>query len=86
MKDEKKHWLDHPRTPDRVLWGLVVVCALLLVGEGVLWLLHFRHGHFGFDARPLFYGAFGFVAFALIVLSGKYLRKLLMRDEDYYDR
>ncbi len=35
---------------------------------------------------PGFYGVFGFVAFALAVLSGWPLGKLLRRPEDYYDR
>lgn len=84
--DEKKYWLDHPKTPDRAFWGLAAVCALLVVGEVVLALLHLRHGHFGFDAWVGFFGVFGFVAFFLIVLAGKHLRKVLMREEDYYDR
>jgi hypothetical protein len=33
-----------------------------------------------------FYGVFGFAAFWLIVIAGKHLRKVLMREEDYYDR
>lgn len=35
---------------------------------------------------PGFQGAFGFIAFALAVLSGWPLGKLLRRPEDYYDR
>jgi hypothetical protein len=35
---------------------------------------------------PGFYGAFGYVAFLMIVLAGTYLRKLVMREEDYYVR
>ena len=31
-------------------------------------------------------GLFGFIAFIFIVFAGKALRKLVMRDEDYYDR
>lgn len=38
------------------------------------------------ESLPGFFGVFGFVAFALIVLSGWPLGKLLRRPEDYYDR
>jgi hypothetical protein len=35
---------------------------------------------------PGFYGVFGFIAFAIAVLSGWPLSKLLRRPEDYYDK
>ena len=41
---------------------------------------------FDFESFPAAYGIFGFVSFTGIVLSGWWLRKLIMRDEDYYDR
>jgi hypothetical protein len=81
---DRKHWLDHPKVGDRAFRILVAVCALLLVIEIPLTLLHYRHPHFGFDTVA-FYGVFGFVAFFLIVMAGKQLRKVLKRDEDYYD-
>ena len=80
--DERRYWLDEPRNVDKVFWALAGVCALLLVIE----LFLHRHPHFGWDAWPGFYGVFGFVAFWCIVIAGKHLRKILMRDEDYYDR
>ena len=33
-----------------------------------------------------FYAIYGFVACVILVLLAKEMRKLLMRDEDYYDR
>lgn len=85
MSDERRHWLDHPKTGDRAFWALVAVCVLLVLIEIPLALLHYRHPHFGFDGWIGFFGAFGFVAFFLIVLAGKHLRKVLKREEDYYD-
>ena len=63
-----------------LFWALVV--GGLLLAE----LLVERHPHFGWDGVPGFYGVFGFVAFYALVLAGKHLRKILMREEDYYDR
>jgi len=83
-RDERRHWLDHPKVGDRAFWALVAVCALLLVIEIPLLLVHVRHPHFGWDTFG-FYGVFGFAAFFLIVLAGKQLRKVLSRQEDYYD-
>jgi len=82
MSDERRYWLDEPRNVDRLFWGLAVVCGLLVVVD---FFLH-RHAHFSFEEFPGFYGALGFVAFFLIVLAGRYLRRVLQRPEDYYDR
>ena len=75
-------WADRPETATRVFWGLIVVCVLLAVGG----LFAGGHGELAVQHFPAFYGIFGFIAFVFIVFAGKALRKLVMRDEDYYDR
>jgi drug/metabolite transporter (DMT)-like permease len=82
MNDQRRYWLDEPRNVSRVFWGLAAVCALLVV----LGLFVEHHAHFGWERWPGAYAVFGFVAFFAIVMAGKYLRLLLRRDEDYYDR
>ena len=42
-------------------------------------------GHFDFEDIPFFHGAYGFMAFVFVVLSGTKLRTELMRPEGYYD-
>jgi hypothetical protein len=37
------------------------------------------------DGFPAFYALIGFVSFSFIVLAGQHLRKILMREEGYYD-
>ena len=75
-------WLDRSENVTKIYRGLIALCALLVVagffvdGHGELAILHF----------PAFYGIFGFIAFVFIVFVGIGLRKLVMRDEDYYDR
>lgn len=45
------------------------------------------HPHFPTPEEwKIFNALYGFVCFAGIVLIGQHLRKLVMRDEDYYDR
>ncbi|MEL6692810.1 MAG: hypothetical protein AAFQ12_07205 [Pseudomonadota bacterium] len=73
-------WVSSPRTP-MILLVLTVVIALGLV------LIDFavnRHEYLDFANANGFYAIWGFAAFALAVLSGWPLGKLLRRDEDYY--
>ena len=76
------HWLYRRRTLNGLFWGLVLLSA----GLGLADLFYRRHTVFGFEEIPAIYGIYGFVCFFGIVLSGWWLRKLVMRDEDYYDR
>ena len=62
--------------------ALVGLCLALLAAE----LFYEKHAYFEIDGWPAFYAVFGFAAFVFIVQAGKGLRRLIMRDEDYYDR
>ena len=62
-------------------WGLAAVCTALVVVE---WFVH-RHATYPWEGWPGFYAIFGFVAFAGIVLLGKQLRRVIRRDDDYYN-
>ncbi len=75
-------WLDRPNSATKIYRGLILVCALLALGG----LFAGGHGELAVQNFPFFYGIFGFVAFIFIVFAGIGLRKLVMRDEDYYDR
>ncbi len=66
--------------------ALIALVVAICAGFGAAEFFIHRHGHFGEDHIPLFYGLAGFAAFFGLVLLGKQLRKLIMRDEDYYDR
>lgn len=70
----------------RFMWYLVPGIGLLFVlVNTVLALMGKTHPHFTIDAFPAFYGVVGFLSFSFIVLAGQHLRKILMRDETYYD-
>jgi hypothetical protein len=78
-KDDKS-WVErHGRLIFRALIG---ICVALLAAE----LFYEHHAHFEVDGLPGFYAVFGFLAFVFIVYADKGLRRLIMRDEDYYDR
>ena len=79
--DEKKYWLDDPANTRKVYVGLWVVCILL----AALDLFYDNHGHYDFEELPGFSAVFGFVACVGLVLASKGLRRIVMRDEDFYD-
>ena len=81
MSGDSGGWFDEPRNVTRLIYALTAICLGLLVVD----LLYHKHVHFDFEGWFGFYAFFGFLAFGFIVLAGKQLRKLLMRDEDYYD-
>ncbi len=75
-------WLDDRRNVKKVIRTLYAVCAVVALAD----LLPYKHHlHFGFEYWPGFYSIFGFVACVALVLAATQLRKVLMRDEDYYD-
>jgi len=77
--------LDSPRTVKRIYVGLWIVC-LALVALDVGGALYHKHPHFPFEGVWGFHGWFGFVAFVGLVFAGALWRKIVGRDEDYYDR
>ena len=73
-------WVGSARTPLFLLVAVIVIC----VGLVVIDLAVNRHEYLDIANANGFYALWGFAAFALAVLSGWPLGKLLRRDEDYY--
>lgn len=80
MNDDRR-WLDEPRNVNRIVYGLYTLCGLLFLAD----LFYTRHPHFSFEGWFGFYAGFGFIASVALVLTAKQLRRLLRRDEDYYE-
>lgn len=78
----KKHWLDEKRNVAKIFWGLGLVCA----GLGAADFFYDKQIHFEMEEVPTFFAIFGFVVCVGLVLGAKELRKVLKRDQDYYDR
>lgn len=71
--------------PDNVKWVLrvfYVCCALLLVMDVVI----HRHVIHPWEKLIGFYPLYGFVGCVVLVLLAKLMRKVLMRDEDFYEQ
>lgn len=88
VKDDDVHplskvllgWVESPRTPTILLVLVIVICAALFIADAFV----DRHDYFHLAESTGFYALWGFGAFAIAVLSGWPLGKLLRRDEDYY--
>jgi hypothetical protein len=81
MTDDRRR-LDEPRTVRRIVHAVYLVCGLLLLAD----LLYVKTPHFSFENWFGFYPVFGFVVSFSLVLAAKELRRLLRRDEDFYER
>jgi hypothetical protein len=72
---ENKRWFDDPKNARKLF------LALIVVGE----LIH-KHGHFDAEMSvPAFYAIFGFLAYCTIIAGASLFRKIVKREEDYYD-
>jgi hypothetical protein len=81
-QDQRKRWLDDPRNVKRLYYALLAASIALILSD----LLYPKQTHFAWEGWFGFFGIFGFVSFFFLVLAGKQFRRLVMRDEDYYDR
>lgn len=81
MARNDKGWADKPDNKRKLRIVLYVACALLVVAD---FLVH-RHVAMPAERLPVFYALYGFVALVTVVMAAKGLRRLVKRDENYYD-
>lgn len=79
-------WTEAKATPTIFLIALIVICVGLFAADFVLSAKHLKHAYkpVAFSEMPMFYGVYGFAAFAFVVGCGWPLAKLLRKDENYY--
>jgi hypothetical protein len=73
-------WVDDKRNVDRLVWALALVCGALALAD----FLYHKHSYFPVENIPGFYGFYGFLMCAALVIAAKGLRVFLKRGEDYY--
>lgn len=81
QKTEKVYWLDAQSNVTKVYWGVVIVCGILFLSDA----FYKKHPYFAFEKMFGFYGVYGFVACVALVIAAKGLRKLLIREETFYE-
>jgi hypothetical protein len=83
MSDEPSddRWLDRPGSVGLIIKILVAACVLSVVAD----FFYHKHGDYHFQEWFGFDAVFGFLAYVGLVTAAKGVRRLLMRNEDYYD-
>ena len=77
-----KGWLDDKRNVKKIITALVIICLVLFVSDA----FYQKHPYFIVESVFGFYAIYGFVMCVGLVLSAKWLRTIIMRDEDFYDK
>ena len=81
--DGKKGLFDNAWAVNGFIYLLIAACIAVFVFD----FFYEKHPYFEVEgAVPAFQGLWGFGSFVFIVAVGVVLRKIVMRDEDYYDR
>lgn len=80
-KDPDRYWLERPGSVGKLIGILMTVASLAVVADG----FYEKHGHYAFERIFGFQAAYGFVSCVVLVLAATQMRKLVMRDEHYYE-
>lgn len=79
---DKQDFFDKPENIRKILRVFYVICILLVVVD---FIVH-RHVYHTWENVPAFYAIYGFVGCVILVLIAKLMRKVIMKEEDYYDK
>jgi len=72
---------DNPQNVRRLRTGFFIALVLVLFAEAFVDM----HGEFSVEHFYGFYAVYGFIAYVSLIFTAKFLRRILMRREDYYD-
>ncbi len=72
---------DKPENVRRLRKGFFIALVLVLLAEAFVDM----HGEFHVEHFFGFYAVYGFISYVSLIFAAKFLRKILMRREDYYD-
>ena len=78
----KQYIFDNPKNVKLLIRALYVCCFLLFAMDLVI----HRHIYHPWEAFIGFYAFYGCIACVVLVLLAREMRKVVMRDEDYYEK
>lgn len=82
MDSEHRYLFDRPKNVSRILYLLYACCLAVLAMEAFV----HRHVEHPWEGVPGFYPLYGFVGCVILVLVAKWMRRIVMRPENYYQR
>jgi hypothetical protein len=81
MNDNKQYIFDNPKNVKLLIKALYTCCFILFAMDLVI----DRHIYHPWEEFIGFYAFYGCLSCVVLVLLARELRKVVMRDEDYYD-
>jgi len=81
-EQEQQDFFDKPKNIGKMLKIFYALCVVLVVMDFVV----HRHIYHSWENIPAFYAIYGFVGCVALVVVAKAMRKVLMKEEDYYDK
>lgn len=81
MIDNKQYIFDNPKNVKLLVKALYACCFVLFALDLVI----HRHIYHPWEEFIGFYAFYGCIACVVLVLLAREMRKVVMRDEDYYD-
>lgn len=81
MIDNKQYIFDNPKNVKLLIRALYACCIILFALDLVI----HRHIYHPWEEFIGFYAFYGCIACVVLVLLAREMRKVVMRDEDYYD-
>lgn len=80
-------WFDRTENVRKVLTGLFIACALVVLIDVVFWITGFdKHPYLKWQQWPGFQAVYGFVSCAALAMASNYvLRPLVKRNQDFYE-
>ncbi len=80
MSQQKNYLFDNPKNTTRLLRILYIICIILFILEFIIQ----RHASYPLEKIWGFYALYGFIGCVVLVLVAKWMRRFLIRDENYY--
>ncbi|MDE0955136.1 MAG: hypothetical protein OSA07_01590 [Pseudomonadales bacterium] len=81
MDNNKEYLFDKPKNVKRVMYFLYASCVFLFALDFVI----HRHVYHSWENLWGFHAIYGFAGCVVLVIVATWMRKFLMRPEDYYD-
>lgn len=81
QSSDEKSFFERPKTIRAFIVALVVMAVVLVAAD----FLYEKHALYAAESIAGFYALAGFGSYAVLIVVAKALRKLIKRDEAYYD-